>query len=65
MDLSVSRIVITTTQLASQLTSSFEQPSQPCLAHEEVVSATTQIVYEVESEVMREVRGLISNVRTD
>ena len=65
VDLSISRVVITPTQPASQIKISLEQSSQPLLAHEEVVLATTQLVDEVESKVIREVRDLISNVRTE
>ena len=54
-----------TSQPPSQPTNPPEQSSQPLLAHEEVVSTTIQLVDEVESEVMREVRDLISNIRSE
>ena len=50
-------------QPSSQLTNMSEQLSQPLLDHEEVVSTSDQLADEVESEVMREVRSLISPVR--
>ena len=52
-------------QPSSQLTNSSEQLRQPLLAHEEVVSTTDQLVDEVKSEVMREVRNLISDFRPE
>ena len=53
-------------QLAnSQVQSQIMLSSQPLLGHEEVVATTTQHVDEIESEVMREVRDLISNVRPE
>ena len=52
-------------QHTSQLANPLEQSSKPLLAHEEVVSTDIQLVDEVESEVMREVRDLISNIRSE
>ena len=49
----------------TQFTNPSEQSSKTLLAHEEVVSAMTQPADEVESEVVREVRDLISNVREE
>ena len=67
-ELQVSRLMNNPDQMSqpmSQITNSLEQSSQPLLAHEEVVATTLQLVDEVESEVMREVRDLISNIRSE
>ena len=49
----------------SQLSYTSDQISLPLLAHQEVVGTTAQNVEEVESEVMQEVRDLISNIRPE
>ena len=53
------------TLATSLLANLVEQSSETLLAHEEVVSAMTQPPDEVESEVVREVRELISNMREE
>ena len=49
----------------SQTTVLSEQLSQPLLAHEEIVSTTDQNTEEIVCEVIREVRNLISDIRSE
>ena len=49
----------------SQTTVLTEKLSKPLLAHEEIVSTTDQKAQDTESEVMREVRNLVSVIRSE